>query len=89
MIAPETPSNFGAQNEKAKSNKAKLVARIARLVRQTGLDYAGWRYVAKRVRQVCELRPAKKGRRLPNVLNSVSSAASMLSWTEPKMFSTP
>jgi integrase len=70
MIAPENPSDFGSQNGKAKSNKAKLVAGIARLVRQAGLDYAGWRYVAKRVRQVCELRPVKKGRKLPNVMNS-------------------
>jgi integrase len=70
MIAPENPSNFGSQNGKAKSKKANLVARIARLVRQAGLDYAGWRYVAKKVRQVCELAPAKKGRRLPKVLTS-------------------
>jgi integrase len=70
MIAPENPSNFGSQNGKAKSKKAKLVARIARLVRQAGLDYAGWRYVAKKVRQVCDLCPAKKGRRLPKVLTA-------------------
>jgi integrase/recombinase XerD len=70
MIAPENPSNFGSQNGKAKSTKAKLVARIARLVRQAGLDYAGWRYVAKKVRQVCDLSPAKKGRKLPKVLNT-------------------
>jgi integrase len=70
MTTPENPSNFGSQNGKAKSKKAKLVARIARLVRQAGLDYAGWRYVAKKVRQVCELRPAKNGRRLPKVLTS-------------------
>jgi len=70
MIAPQKPSNFGPQNGKAKSAKAKIIARIVRLVRQTGLDYQGWRYVAKKVRQVCDLRPAKKGRRLPKVLNS-------------------
>ena len=70
MIAPENPSNFGSQNRKAKSKKAKLVARIARLVRQAGLDYAGWRYVAKKVRQVCDLHPAKNGRRLPKVMTT-------------------
>ncbi len=59
-----------SQNGKAKSLKAKLVARIAKLVRQTGLDYEGWRYVSRHVRRVCDLRPAKKGRRLPKVLNS-------------------
>ena len=47
-----------------------LVAQIARLVRKEGLDYEGWRYVAKRVRQVCDLRPEKKGRRLPRVLTT-------------------
>ena len=35
-----------------------------------GLDYEGWRYVAKKVRQVCDLRPEKKGRRLPRVLTT-------------------
>lgn len=70
MIAPRNPSDFGSQSGKAKSEKAKLVGRIARLVRQAGLDYAGWRYIAKKVRQKCDLRPAKKGRKLPKVLNS-------------------
>lgn len=70
MIAPQNPSNFGSQNRKAKSTKAKIVARIARLVRQAGLNYQGWRYVAKKVRQACDLRPATKGRKLPKVLNS-------------------
>lgn len=59
-----------SQNGKAKALKAKLVARIAKLVRQTGLDYDGWRYVSRHVRRVCDLRPAKKGRTLPKVLNS-------------------
>jgi hypothetical protein len=70
MNTPENPSNFGTQNGKAKSLKAKIVAQIARLVRQAGLDYQGWRYVAKKVRQVCELRPATKGRKLPKVLTA-------------------
>ena len=33
-----------------------------------GLNYEDCRYVAKRVRKECELRPAKMGRTLPNVL---------------------
>ena len=66
----ETPHDGASQNGKTKSRKARLVVRIARLVRQEGLDYEGWRYVAKRVRKVCELRPAKKGRRLPRVLTT-------------------
>ena len=54
-----------------KRNHARLNGRqIARLVRQAGLDYEAWRYVAKRVRKVCELRPEKKGRRLPRVLTT-------------------
>ena len=34
------------------------------------LDYDGWRYIAKQVRKECALRPAKKGRRLPHILNA-------------------
>jgi len=65
MIAVENPQSCGTQ-----SAKAKLIRRIARLVRQDGLDYAGWRYVAKKVRQLCKLRPGKKGRKLPQVLTA-------------------
>ncbi|MBX9677538.1 MAG: tyrosine-type recombinase/integrase [Gemmataceae bacterium] len=70
MKLTKGPPDFEAQNGKAKSQKARIVADIARIVRREGLDYLGWRYVAKKVRQVCELRPAKKGRKLPRVLNS-------------------
>ena len=66
----ETPTNDMTQNASAKSPKAHLVARIARLVRQAGLDYDGWRYVAKRVRKVCDLKPEKTGSRLPRVLTT-------------------
>ena len=58
--------NDATQNEKAKSE---LVARISRIIRKAGLDYEGWRYVSKRVRQDCSLKPARKGRRLPRVLS--------------------
>jgi integrase/recombinase XerD len=60
-------ATFATQSEKAKSE---VVAQIARIVRRAGLDYEGWRYVAKRVRRECALRPAKKGRRLPRILNA-------------------
>jgi integrase/recombinase XerD len=66
----ENPHKCASQNGKAKSRKAQIVAQVARLVRKEGLDYDGWRYVAKRVRKICELRPAKKGRRLPRVLTT-------------------
>ena len=59
--------SFATQNEKAKSE---IVSQLARIVRRAGLDYEGWRYVAKQVRKECQLRPAKKGRRLPKVLNA-------------------
>ena len=59
--------SFATQNEKAKSE---IVSQVARIVRKHGLDYEGWRYIAKQVRQECSLRPAKKGRRLPKVLNA-------------------
>jgi integrase/recombinase XerD len=64
---PKNPHNGASQNGKAKSS---VVAQIARIVRTAGLDYAGWRYVSKRVRKVCDLRPEKKGRRLPRILTS-------------------
>jgi integrase len=70
MNAAENLASFGTQNGTTKSIKAALIRRIARLVRQDGLDYEGWRYVAKKVRQVCRLKPAKKGRKLPNVLTA-------------------
>jgi len=60
-------SNGGTQNGKAKS---KIVAQVARIVRKEGLDYEGWRYVSKKVRQACDLRPAKKPKKLPNVLTA-------------------
>lgn len=66
----EKDASFGTQSGKAKLKHARLVGQIARLVRREGLDYEGWRYVAKRVRQECELRPAKKGRKLPRVLTA-------------------
>jgi integrase len=65
----EKDASFATQNEKAKSE---IVSQIARIVRRAGLDYEGWRYVAKQVRQECALRPAKKGRRLPRILNADS-----------------
>jgi len=61
----ETEADCETQNAKAKSA---IIARISRIVRRAGLDYDGWRYVAKRVRKECSLQPARKGRRLPKVL---------------------
>jgi len=60
-------ASFATQNEKAKSE---IVSQVARIVRRAGLDYEGWRYIAKQVRKECALRPAKKGRRLPRILNA-------------------
>jgi hypothetical protein len=48
MIPAENPASFGTQNAITKSTKAVLIRRIARLVRQEGIDYEGWRYVAKK-----------------------------------------
>jgi len=63
----ENAASFATQNEKAKSE---IVSQVARIVRRAGLDYEGWRYVAKQVRNECALRPAKKGRRLARILNA-------------------
>jgi integrase len=62
----EIAVNFETQTAKAKSA---IVSQIARIVRRAGLDYAGWRYIAKQVRKECDLRPAKKGRKLPRILH--------------------
>lgn len=63
----ENAASFATQNEKAKSE---IVAQVARIVRRAGLDYEGWRYVAKQVRKECDLKPAKKGRKLPRILTT-------------------
>jgi len=63
----ENTGDCVSQNGKAKSD---LVSQIARIVRKAGLDYDGWRYVAKRVRQSCDLAPKKKGRKLPHILTA-------------------
>src|SRR6516225_5632779 len=70
MKPTENPAICEAQNGKAKSGKARTVAQIVRIVRREGLDYLGWRYVAKKVRQVCQLRPGKRSRKLPNILRA-------------------
>lgn len=63
----ENDGTFASQNGKA---KLEIIGQIAKIVRRSGLDYEGWRYVAKQVRKECELRPAKKGRKLPHVLTT-------------------
>ena len=60
----------GSQNGMAKSLKAEIVAQVAKIVRRAGLDYDGWRYVAKKIRQKCDLCPARKPKRLPRVLTA-------------------
>jgi len=63
----QNPVNCATQNGKAKSQ---IVSQIARIVRKHGLDYEDWRYVSKRVREKCELRPAKRAKKLPRVLTA-------------------
>lgn len=71
MDALQLPNldNGGSHNTKAKSKKGKIIARISRLVRQSGLTYEDWRYVAKQVRRRCDLQVGKKPKKLPRVLN--------------------
>jgi integrase len=66
----ENPPSCGSQTGKAKSAKSRFVARIARLVRRAGLNYDEWRYVSRRVRQKCDLRPAAKPKKLPRILTA-------------------
>jgi len=66
----ENPSDCGSQDAKAKSPRARLIAKLARFVRKAGLTYDDWRYVARRVRQKCDLHPAAKPKKLPRVLTA-------------------
>ncbi len=63
----ETLPDCVSQKRKA---KLKTVARIAKLVRAEGLTYEDWRYVARRVRQKCDLHPQKKPTKLPKVMTT-------------------
>jgi integrase/recombinase XerD len=67
---PENPSDCVTQNRKVKSEKARMVGRISRLVREAGLDYEAWRYICRRVRVKCDLKPPKKPKKLPRVLTA-------------------
>lgn len=66
----ENPSKCAAQNGKAKSPRARFIAKLARFVRKAGLTYDDWRYVARQVRRKCDLHPAAKPKRLPRVLTA-------------------
>ena len=68
--ATENPPKCGSQNGKAKSTRARLVAKLARFVRKAGLTYDDWRYVARQVRRKCDLHPAAKPKKLPRVLTA-------------------
>jgi integrase len=68
--ATENPLKCAAQNAKAKSPRARLIGKLARVVRKAGLTYDDWRYIARRVRQKCDLRPAAKPKKLPRVLTA-------------------
>jgi integrase/recombinase XerD len=67
---PEESQNQSNEMTQNKKPKSEIVSRISRIVRRYGLDYEGWRYVSKRVRKECDLKPAKKGRRLPKILTN-------------------
>ena len=66
----ENMDNCATQNETAKLDKVTVIKQITRIIRKAGLDYEAWRYVAKRVREQCDLKPKKAGRRLPRILTA-------------------
>lgn len=66
MLSQKKKAACATQNAKAKSAAVKT---IVLAVRRAGLDYEGWREVCRRVRQACDLRPRRKGRKLPRVLD--------------------
>ncbi|MGO9108917.1 MAG: tyrosine-type recombinase/integrase [Thermoguttaceae bacterium] len=73
--ATENPPKCATQNAKAKSTRARLISQLARYVRKAGLTYDDWRYVARRVRQKCDLRPTAKPKKLPRVLTAEQFSA--------------
>ena len=64
------PARLRITKRKGEIAEGQVVARIARFVRQAGLTYDDWRYVARKVRQKCDLRPAAKPKKLPRVLTA-------------------
>ncbi len=62
--------NCATRNETAKLDKVTVIKQITRIIRKAGLDYEAWRYVAKRVREQCDLKPKKAGRKLPRILTA-------------------
>ena len=72
MIAKpsKNPAKCVAQDATAKSQNEQLVKQVSRLVKKAGLDYDGWRYLARRVRERCDLKPQKKPMKLPRILNA-------------------
>lgn len=85
----ENGQKCATRNGKAKSNKRQIVSRVALLVRKAGLSYEDWRYVSRRVRQVCELRPPRNRNGCPASSPPKNSASSTPSWTGPRTFNTP
>ena len=67
---PENPTNVRSAKRKSEITQGSTRRPDRPAGPEGGLDYEGWRYVSKRVRKVCDLRPEKKGRRLPRVLTA-------------------
>jgi integrase/recombinase XerD len=68
--AAENQPKCATQNGKAKSRNAAIIVKIARFVRKEGVGYEDWRYISRHVRRLCDLKPAKKPRKLPRVLTA-------------------
>ena len=66
----ENPLNCGSQKGKAKSRKSRLVARIARLVPQSGAWLRRLAVCLPPGWKACDLHPAKKPKKLPRVLTA-------------------
>ena len=61
----ENPTNRASQNGKAKSVKAQMASRIARLVRAAGLDYEAWRVCQPSGSQQVRPAPAEEAEETP------------------------
>jgi integrase/recombinase XerD len=66
----QNPADCVSQSKSAKSKYANAIGQICRIARKHGWDYKDWRYVAKRVRGICDLKPERQRKALPRVLTT-------------------
>lgn len=62
-------SEHGSFVTRLQTTKEEAIKKISRIVREEGWDYEDFRYVYRRIREQLALRPAKKSKKLPQILS--------------------